>query len=176
VVTSAGHNLQDGTSVIINITSGNMAADGIRVVDVIDANSFSVPVDSNNDTGTGSWQSLDIFSLDGTNGENEGPYTPGTGTWSSTYWGDKYDGMLLRGSGLLVKDVNLFYFPGTALVIHPRRRRRPRWAQAAVRSSQFAGLGLQGKPRIPRDTNRRADRRRAPLLRRRHRRRGRVGR
>jgi hypothetical protein len=116
-VTSAGHNLQDGTSVIINITSGNMAANGIRVVDVIDANSFSVPVDSNNNTGTGTWQSLDIFSLDSTDGDGEGPYTPGTGTWTSTYWADKYHGVLLRGSGLLVKDVNLFYFPGTAVEI-----------------------------------------------------------
>jgi hypothetical protein len=117
-VTSAGHNLQDGTSVIINITLGNMAANGIRVVDVIDANSFSVPVDSNNNTGTGGWQSLDIFSLNSTDGEGDGPYTPGTGTWTSNYWNDKYHGVLLRGSGLLVKDVNLFYFPGTAVEIH----------------------------------------------------------
>jgi hypothetical protein len=116
VVTAPGHNLTDQTSVLISNVTGNEIANGIHVITYIDANSFSIPVDG---MGTGSmggnWDSLDIFSINVN--YTTGSYTPGTGSWKSTYWGDKYHGLLMRSSGLLVQNVNFFYFPGTALVV-----------------------------------------------------------
>jgi hypothetical protein len=91
-IQSTNHTLQSGDYVTISAT-GNTAANGLKQIVRIDANWFEV-------SGTGN-----------------GTYEPG-GTWvGESRWLDKYDGLLMRSSGLLVENVNFFYIPGTALVV-----------------------------------------------------------
>jgi hypothetical protein len=96
VTTHAEHTLQTGNQVEIVGILGNMNANGTRTITV-----------------------KGPFSFDLNGSSPSGNYDPASkGVWkSSSRWPDKYHGLLLKGSGLLVKNVNLFYFPGTPLTI-----------------------------------------------------------
>jgi hypothetical protein len=60
-------------------------------------------------------QNVNSFTLNNQSGS--GTYSGG-GVWTSnSRWQDKYHGLLMRSSGLLVENVNFFYIPGTALEI-----------------------------------------------------------
>ena len=101
-ITSMHHSLPTGAQVTIAGVGGNTAANGTWTITKVDPD------------GAGALTVADGFSLDGSTGN--GSYT-GSGTWTADYWGDKYDGLLMRSSGLLVEGVNFFYIPGTALEI-----------------------------------------------------------
>lgn len=93
-ITSANHTLQDGDVVTISGVLGNTNANGtFSVYDVVNADTFLIDANGN------------------------GAYAGG-GVWTcTTRWPDKYDGLLMRSSGLLVDNVNFFYIPGKALVV-----------------------------------------------------------
>jgi hypothetical protein len=96
VTTTAAHTLANGNQVEISGILGNTNANGTHTITVTGTTTFTLNSSSPN-----------------------GNYDANSkGIWKSTSrWPDKYHGLLLKGSGLLVKNVNLFYFPGTALHI-----------------------------------------------------------
>jgi hypothetical protein len=94
-ITSPDHTLQTNDVVTIAGVLGNTNANVTnRAITKIDNN---------------------VFELQGTTGN--GTYAGG-GVWTcNTRWPDKYHGLLMRGSGLLVDKVNFFYIPGIGLEI-----------------------------------------------------------
>jgi hypothetical protein len=93
-ITSSNHGLSTNDVVTIQGVLGNTNANGVHQIMVSNENVFTL-----NDT------------------EGEGNYSGG-GVWTTqSRWQDKYHGLLMRSSGLLVENVNFFYIPGRALEI-----------------------------------------------------------
>jgi hypothetical protein len=95
-ITTTPYYLPTGAEVTISGVTGNLNANGTFTVTSVPAPPY------------------DKFTLNGTT--SSGTYTGG-GQWTSDYYSDKYDGLLVNSSGPLIENVQVFAIPGTAMVV-----------------------------------------------------------